>query len=169
MIGNLGLVTETEERLDAAGAHAAADDLGHLGELVGPGRGGVGQHGEGAVAAAVPAEIGERDEEVARDTDDFAFAAALALAGAFEQSVEHPRGVETSADPLRRRALEATRVHGLDHEALGFAPAEQGFGGGCPHLAVVLDADPAAQLRRVGLMQEVPGGQGRLDCDRESP
>ncbi len=65
----LGLVPEGEERLLAARLGAGARDPKHLlGREVGP-LAGTRTVGEGAVAAVVPAQLGERDKDLARVGD----------------------------------------------------------------------------------------------------
>jgi hypothetical protein len=88
-IGDLRLVAETEERLDAAGAQGAAHHLPHVPERVGPGLRRVRRDRERAVGAAVAAEVGERDEHVPRHAHRVSLAAALALVCALEHGLAH--------------------------------------------------------------------------------
>ncbi len=79
-VAQLRLVAEREQGLVAAGPRAGARDGEHLvrgeeGALAAPRR-----MGEGAVVADIAAELGERDEHLARDGDDVA-----------EPGIAHPR------------------------------------------------------------------------------
>ena len=66
---------------------------------------------EGAVGAAVAAQVRERDEDVARDADDLAVPAALRLSPAPSSSAAATRGSASRApEALGRRAPEPPRV-----------------------------------------------------------
>ena len=75
LVAKLGLVAEGEQRFFAARGGTSARDLQHfvrreISPLAGPRR-----VGEGAVVANVTAELGERDEHLARVRDHVAMAA----------------------------------------------------------------------------------------------
>ena len=82
----LGPVAQGEQRLLAAGCGAVAGDLQHLLQLEEGRRHPVGHGDEGAVVAAVPAQAGERDEDLAGVRDH----AGAALAR--HRRVAHPAG-----------------------------------------------------------------------------
>ena len=147
-VGDLGLVAEAEERLDAARAYAAARHLGDLVERVGLRVRRVRELREGAVVAAIAAQVGERDEDVAREADELALAAPLALAGAFQHGFAHARVGEARAEPARpARARADPSSTRLRDQALGLAPRERRLGGG--RLNTILWAiDP----RRAGVL-----------------
>ena len=126
-VGDLGLVAEAEERLDAARAHAAAHHVAR------PRRacrscasGESGLLREGAVGAAVAAQVGERDEDVARDADDVALAAPLALGRALHERGAHAAR-RRAARPSRsaRRAPSRPVSTRLAHDALGVVACER--------------------------------------------
>ena len=99
-------------------------------ELSGPRAGIVGLLREGAVGAAVAAEIGERDEDVARDAD-----ARRPCRGACSRPRPRARGVHARvgrAGPPSRsaRPRSSPPSSSAAHERLGLAARERGCRGG---------------------------------------
>ena len=116
LVGLLGLVAQAEERLDAAGRHAAAHRLRHLVQRVGLRFRRVGQLGEGAVRAAIAAQVGERQEDVARHGDDVALVrAACCRSAASSRTLEHGRvaQVRTARRAAAVTCFETTRCRRL--------------------------------------------------------
>ena len=105
-VAQLGLVAEREQRLLAAGRGARARDRQHLvGREIGA-RVAARRLREGAVVAGVAAELGERDEHLARIGDARAVAWSRSAAAAV-----HQRG-EIIAVRERHRLVGAERVAG---------------------------------------------------------
>jgi hypothetical protein len=78
-VAQLGLVTQGEQRLAAAGGAAGPRDRQHLVRAQVGGAGPARRRSEGAVAAHVAAQAGQRNEHLARIADDVAMAGAPEL------------------------------------------------------------------------------------------
>ena len=111
-VRDLRLVAEAEQRLDAARRDAAAHHGRDLVERVRVRLGRVRRLREGAVRAAVATQVGERDEDVARDGDAIAPRPALALGRGLEQRLEHRVVGEPLRQPLAVRRGEPLVLDG---------------------------------------------------------
>ena len=129
----LWLVAQTEERLDAARAPGTAHRVGHLFEAVRLGSRIVGLLRKGAVAAAIAAQVGERQKDVLGDADHIALAAHLALEGALEHRLAHQRVMQLRAEAIAGGALEAAALQRLFHETLRLGSRKRRLRGGRIH------------------------------------
>ena len=125
-VGDLRLVTEAEECLDAAHAHPPSHHLGNFIQAVGTGLGGFRQLREGAVGAAIPAKIRQGNEDVSRNADGVALGAALALESALENWFADRLVGQPRTQTRGRTALEATVLNRLGDEALRLPAGERG-------------------------------------------
>jgi len=124
VIGDLGLVAETEERFATAQRDRDAHGLFDFPERVGLGFWGGWQFREGAVGTAVAAEVRQRDEYVPRNADDVALAPPLALGGAFEHDFPNDRVAKLRGEPLGGAALELARIDRAADDLLRFSAGQ---------------------------------------------
>ena len=155
LVRDLRLVAQAHQRLHAAGGDAAAHHLFDLVQAVGVGFRRIGQLGERAVVAAVPAEVGERDEDVPRHRDPVAGERSFQAARAFAEQSADLRIVEPVPHRLGLATAEGSAVDETGDP--GFDLGERGprRRGGGRHVRGGLNADGR---RRIDV--RIEGGQG---------